>query len=86
MEEGLSSVAPHRGGGRRGGRGLAAGKVRDRRRRWPVGRLPREQRSGATCGGHACGRGPTGEGRELGWPESNNVDFDLNRISKLNTI
>jgi hypothetical protein len=38
--------------------------------------------------GRACRRGPTEEGRELGraGPESNNADFDLKRISKLNTI
>jgi hypothetical protein len=40
---GPGSVAPRRGGRREGG--LAVGKAHGRQRRWPVGRLPREQGS-----------------------------------------
>jgi hypothetical protein len=38
------------------------------------------------AGCRACGRGPTREGRELGETRENSADFDLKRISKLNTI
>jgi hypothetical protein len=38
--------------------GLAAGKARDRRRRWPVGRLPREVGERREEGGGGAVRAP----------------------------
>jgi hypothetical protein len=58
---------------------LAAGKARDWWRRWPVGRLPREQGSEAAHVGRTCGRGPTGEGRELGWAREKSAVLKLNK-------
>jgi hypothetical protein len=45
-----------------------------------------EQGSRAVHVGRVEGRGPAQERRELGRPESNSVDFDVKRISKLNMI
>jgi hypothetical protein len=56
--------------------GLAAGKVHRRR---PVGHLLREQGSGAARVGRPE------KGGSWAAPESNSADFDLKRISKLNT-
>jgi hypothetical protein len=59
-----------------GGGGLEAGTFH---RRQPVGHLLREQGSGAA----RVGRPEKGGSRAA--PESNSADFDLKRISKLNT-
>jgi hypothetical protein len=91
-EGGPGAVTPRRGG-RRGGGGLAAdgmrtGGTRGQPAATGAGRChgALEQGSGAVHVGHAEGRGPIGERRELGRPESNSDDFDLKRISKLNSI
>jgi hypothetical protein len=79
-------VTPHGGRGRTGPDIPAT--ARERRRRALVGwcPVPCESRGAdVACGLRA--RAWAGRGKEgSGWARENNADFDLKRISKLNTI